>query len=272
MGDEQLAYEMIGAPDALGLCYFLHGIFGTGRNWASIARRVSAARPEWGAVLVDLRGHGSSPRFAPPHTLAAAAEDVVRLIERVGKPAAVVGHSFGGKVALTLGEARPDWLRALFVIDSTPEAGAPRGDAWGMLGVVRRLPPDFATRDEAVRAMRAEGVAEPIARWFAMNLSPSEGRQRWRLDFSLMEALLLDFFQHDRWAVLEENPPERPLVLVKAEGAEVLSEAAASRVEAISAWTPSVTLRRVPGGHWLNADNPEAMISLLVDGLPTLRR
>ena len=33
----------------------LHGIYGSGRNWGSIARRLVDARPEWGVLLVDLR-------------------------------------------------------------------------------------------------------------------------------------------------------------------------------------------------------------------------
>src|SRR6201999_468457 len=49
----------------------LHGIFGSGRNWGSIARRLVEARPEWGAVLVDLRLHGQSREgFGAPHTMA----------------------------------------------------------------------------------------------------------------------------------------------------------------------------------------------------------
>src|SRR5512142_1296285 len=58
--------------------YVLHGIFGAGRNWASIMRRLVRERPEWGAVLVDLREHGRSGGFPPPHTVATAAGDVAR--------------------------------------------------------------------------------------------------------------------------------------------------------------------------------------------------
>ena len=54
----------------------LHGIYGRGRNWMSMAREIAAARPEWGALLVDLRLHGDSPAFDPPHTVDAAAADV----------------------------------------------------------------------------------------------------------------------------------------------------------------------------------------------------
>ena len=52
----------------------LHGIYGSGRNWGSIARRLVDARPEWGVLLVDLRLHGGSTSgFEGPHTLAATA-------------------------------------------------------------------------------------------------------------------------------------------------------------------------------------------------------
>src|SRR3954469_22030238 len=78
----------------------LHGIFGAGRNWGSIARRLVDARPEWGAVLVDLPMDGPSRGLAGPHPIAASAADVDRLVEHLDLPApAVLGHSFGGKVA-----------------------------------------------------------------------------------------------------------------------------------------------------------------------------
>ena len=49
--------------------YFLHGIFGMGTNFRGVAKSLAAATPDWGFVLVDLRGHGASQGFAPPHTL-----------------------------------------------------------------------------------------------------------------------------------------------------------------------------------------------------------
>src|SRR5687767_12064792 len=78
---------------------FLHGILGSGANWRSFAKGLLAACPGWGAVLVDLRMHGSSQGFAPPHTVAAAAADLASL-GLPGPLGAVVAHSFGGKVAL----------------------------------------------------------------------------------------------------------------------------------------------------------------------------
>ena len=39
---------------------FLHGVLGRGANWQGFARKLVTARPELGALLVDLRAHGES--------------------------------------------------------------------------------------------------------------------------------------------------------------------------------------------------------------------
>ncbi len=77
-----------------------HGIYGAGGNRRAIARKLVERRPDWGVILVDLRQHGRSPAGDPPHTVEAAAADLVALASELGGIAALAGHSFGGKVAL----------------------------------------------------------------------------------------------------------------------------------------------------------------------------
>src|ERR1044071_10307564 len=94
----QLAHSMVGAGNATTdrLLFFLHGLLGRGSNWHGFAQQLVAARPEWTAVLVDLRMHGGSQGFAPPHTLAAASADVTALIESLAPSrCAVVGPILG---------------------------------------------------------------------------------------------------------------------------------------------------------------------------------
>ena len=81
---------------------FLHGILGSGANWRTFARRFVEAKPTWRAVLVDLRKHGASQDFPAPHTLVACADDLRALEKSIGRFDGVLGHSFGGKVALEL--------------------------------------------------------------------------------------------------------------------------------------------------------------------------
>ena len=111
----------------------LHGIYGSGRNWGSIARRLVDARPEWGVLLVDLRLHGASREgFQGPHTLAAAAADVDALVAELDFHAvAVLGHSFGGKVALVYTRHHGKELKQSWVIDSTLRVRDPDGSVAG---------------------------------------------------------------------------------------------------------------------------------------------
>jgi esterase len=247
----------------------LHGIYGKGRNWGSVARRVVEERPEWGALLVDLRMHGDSRHFRPPHTVEASAEDLHHLVDHLDLPAtAVLGHSFGGKVALAYARENPAGLRQVWVIGSTPAIRVPSGAAWRMIDVVRSLPADFGSRAEAVAALQEHGYAQALAQWMAMNLEPSGDRYRWTLDWDAMEAMLQDFFRTELWEVVESPPPAVELHFVKATRSDTLDEEAVARVEAAGRGNGHVFLHHLEGGHWINTDNPEGVIQLLTSSLP----
>lgn len=262
-----LNHELQVAPGAAPerWLFVLHGVFGTGRNWATLIRRVIRDRPEWGAVLVDLREHGGSTGFEPPHTLAAAATDLHHLVEDLGIHSdAVLGHSFGGKVALEYARQAPGGLDQVWVIDSTPDSMPPGGSAAAMLRVVRRHPGPFASRDELVRALVGEGVETGIAQWMATNLESIAGEFSWRLDFDAIDDLLQDFFRTDLWDIVEAPAGPR-LHFVKAESGSVITEQATARIEAAGQANGRVSLHRVTGGHWLNVDNPDAVARLLTE-------
>lgn len=243
----------------------LHGIYGAGRNWGAVAREVVEARPEWGALLVDLRQHGESMGFGPPHTLERTAADLDGL-EVPGSVRALLGHSFGGKVAL-LRAGKDEALDQVWVVDSTPEAREPEGSAWGMLRVLRRLPDSFEERDAAVAALESEGVARPVALWMTTNLDRRGGEYRWRIDLDEMEALLRDFFRADLWDAVESPRPGLEVHFIRATESSILGLEQAERIRSAGRRTGRVFLHDVAGGHWLNADNPDAVVELVAKRL-----
>jgi esterase len=249
--------------------YVLHGIYGAGRNWASVIRRVVRERPEWGALLIDLRQHGGSQGFPEPHTVAAAADDLALLAgQGEPAPAAVLGHSFGGKVAMIYSIEHPDGLQQLWVIDSTPESREPTGSAWNMLEILRRMPERFESRDELIGALEDEGVQTGIAQWMATNLEADGGGYRWRFDLDAIEALLRDFFRTDAWAAVEAPAGDVEVHLVRARESSVLAGDALARAQAAARGGDRVHVHEVDGGHWVNADNPDALVRLLAERLP----
>jgi pimeloyl-ACP methyl ester carboxylesterase len=245
-----------------------HGIFGSGANWRGIARKIHEARPDWGVILVDLRGHGRSDHGEPPHTLAACADDVRALTAELPSVDALAGHSFGGKVVLAaraLVAVRQTW-----VLDASPSArpdlaSDPANSVARALAMLERLPATWARRDDFVAAVVADGHALPFAQWLAMNVVPNaSGRAAMRLDLAQMRALLADYYAQDLWAALED-PSRGEVELVLADRASAVGPADRARLQAAP---PHVHVERVDAGHWLHIDAPAAVVELFARKLP----
>ncbi len=251
------------APDRWLL--FTHGIYGSGANWRSIARKVIERRPGWGALLVDLRGHGRSPTGEAPHTVDACADDLAELL--ASRPVAIaVGHSFGGKVVLALRTRVA--LAETWVLDATPSA-RPEGPestdrqvrelmAREVLELMARLPPTFESREKFVAALVASGQTDALARWLAMNLEPAGDALRLRLELPMIRALLTDYFARDLWDAVEGTHPGALHVVVAGRSTTISTDDRARLVA-----SPAHVHVVADAGHWLHLDAPGAVIDLL---------
>lgn len=245
----------------------LHGIYGRGRNWQGVARGLTAARPDYECWLVDLPHHGESGPGRHGDRVGGLAADVVDwMAAQAVSPAAVLGHSFGGKVALAMAAPGHPPPRQVWVIDSTPEARPPSGSAWDLLQLVRRLPGRFASRDEAIDGIVAGGFSPEVARWMATNLVRRGGAMVWRLDFDAMQRLLEDFFATDLWPVVESPPAGCQLHFLKAGRSSAMSAAAVDRIAARAG--DRLFLHHRDGGHWIHAESPAVVVALLAEHLP----
>jgi esterase len=267
--DVRLSSSLVSEGSASKMLYVLHGIFGSGRNWASVIRRFTAAKPEWAARLIDLRQHGDSQGFQPPHTIEAAARDIDELAtQSFESPAAILGHSFGGKVALMYAREHAHTIDQVWVIDSTPDARTPDGSAWDMLQLLRRMPSEYASRDELIQLLRNERLSMPLAQWMATNLAQGDDkRYRWRFDLDALEQLLRAFYDVDLWGVLENPPGDAQIHMVKAKESSILTPAAMKRIQQLHEKSGRVHLHQIDGGHWVNADNPGALLALMTQYL-----
>jgi esterase len=266
-----LAHQIVAAPSATPSRFmvFLHGILGSGPNWRTFAKQIVAAEPTWGAVLVDLRLHGESQGFLPPHTLEAAGRDVQELIASLDQPVrSVFGHSFGGKVALEVARQREGDLDQLFVIDSTPSA---RPDAKGsestqhIVDLLAELPSEFPDRAAFTGFMEGRGVSRPTAMWLAMNVRPLPNTTRFvfRVDLDGIRALLADYFVRDLWSVLEQPPAGSAMLSHLIVGGRSGVVDAADRERA--AHIKRTTIDVIPeADHWVHVDAPDTLRALVL--------
>lgn len=269
-----LAHEAVAAEGPTGrpALYILHGFLGSGRNWASFARRLVDLRADWRAVLVDLRLHGESQDVDGPHSVAAAAGDLVDLVAALDPdgPTAVLGHSFGGKVALAATRRLVPAPVQTWIIDSTPAAGGEGSGADRLLARLEASPSSFADREEAVGWIREGGFDETTARWVATNLERRGDRLAWRLDADALRELFTDFATTELWKVAESAPRDASIHFVRATRQSILASDDAERIQRLAARGEPVALHALEGGHWLHTDNPDGLLALIADHLPRL--
>ena len=103
----RLRYLVAGEGEPLVL---VHGLGGAAENWLLLAPLLLDGR----RVLVpELPGHGGSEPLPAAESLNAFADRIALVVEREAGPAAVVGHSLGGAIALRMAIRRPELVRAL---------------------------------------------------------------------------------------------------------------------------------------------------------------
>jgi pimeloyl-ACP methyl ester carboxylesterase len=262
-----------GAEASRPVLYLLHGLLGSGRNWASFARRFVARRNDWAADLVDLRLHGESREIPGPHSVVSAAEDVAALHRATagpGVPCAVLGHSFGGKVALELTSRLSPDLRQAWIVDSTPAPTRGDGSAGPMLDMLDTSPAEFADREDAVRHVMESGFDEPTARWMATSLRPLATAWTWGFDRAGLRELLDDFGSADLWSLVEGPAVETDIHFVRASEGSILGGAAAERLGAAARGGSPVALHELEGGHGRHNDHPGGLLDLVAAHLPRL--
>ncbi len=109
----ELCFQQVGyGPDVV----FIHGL-GTNRAfwYLPIARRL---QPHFRITLYDLRGHGSSEIARSGYTPREMADDLHELLAVLQiRRATLVGHSYGGSVALSYAARHPKRVRKLVLSD-----------------------------------------------------------------------------------------------------------------------------------------------------------
>ncbi len=138
----------VGGPERGEPLLLIHGLGGCAANWVDLAPLLAERRP---VLVPELPGHGGSTPLAAVPNLSAFADRLGTVAEGEGMlPAAVVGHSLGGLVALRLALRRPEDVRAVVLAAGAGISSASRRAKYGLriLGIIgpRRLVAPWADR------------------------------------------------------------------------------------------------------------------------------
>ncbi|KAK9821628.1 hypothetical protein WJX74_001359 [Apatococcus lobatus] len=212
----------------------VHGILGNRRNMHAFAKRLSEVFPAWQVLLVDLRCHGDSSSLHPhgPHGVEAAASDIIRLLTRLRLfPEVLLGHSFGGKVVMSMADQFTRMGRSLprpvqvWVLDALPgEARAgyeKRQDhPQDLIQHLLRLPMPLTNRSHLQQSLSEGGFSPSIQQWTATNLRPTNGNRRqlnWTFNLNGISEMYEDYEETSLWPFLQNPSPGYRVSFVRAE-------------------------------------------------------
>lgn len=252
----KLHYREYGTPGDRPPVILLHGLFGSSGNWHGIARRLES---EHHLIVPDLRNHGRSPH-ADASGYEAMTADVLGLLDGLGiGPAALVGHSMGGKVALWLALAQGERVDRVAALDIAPVSYPHRfGDILGALESVDLG--SLGSRTDADHALAGQIKSAELRGYLLQNLVSERGRWRWRINLASIKRSLtkiLDFPQ----AAPGRQYTGAALFLYGARSDYIQGP----YLSAIRSLFPYARLRAVAGaGHWLYAEQPDAVASALL--------
>lgn len=248
---------------------FVHGLFGQGKNWTTIARRL--AEDGHRVTLLDLPNHGHSP-WTDRVDYGDMAEFVAAEIALLGDPVTLVGHSMGGKVSMQLALRWPELLRALVVVDIAPtdypESGGRTDDpdeeaspfAAFIAGMQAMDLDTLQSREDADAALRA-AVPSTMVRSFLLQslvrdgVGPN-GSWRWRLN---LETLARDLGELRRFP----EPPagatfDGPVLWIAGANSTYVLDEDRPRMDALFPTTRLVRIKNA--GHWVHSEQPEVFL------------
>jgi len=226
----------------------IHGLLGSADNWRS---HIRAWRTTRRVIAVDLRNHGRSPH-ADGMDYAAMSDDVLALLDRLGiERAHVLGHSMGGKVAMSLARLSPERVASLLVADIAPVAYRHgHDDIFAAMREVQNGRP--ADRREADALLARHIDSRAVRLFLATNLQRGDGELTLRVGLDQ----IIDGYP----AIIA--PPagvaafEGPCLVLRGADSSYVQDDMLPMLRDVLPKARVITLK--DAGHWLHADQPEA--------------
>jgi len=237
----------------------MHGLFGQGKNWTSIAKTLA---DEARVIMVDLPNHGRSG-WTDAVTYGETAHAVADAL-RAGsdEPLNVVGHSMGGKVAMALALLEPQLVERLVVADIAPvryERISGFADyVTGMRSIdLSRL----RTRAEAGDRLQPYVPDDVVRSFLLQNLRRDAGSDtgwRWQMNLSLLGGRLADLGD---WPDLHTAPFPGPVLWIAGGRSDYITPEYGPAMRALFPRTQLFTIKNA--GHWVHSEQPDIFVAAL---------
>lgn len=250
----KLNYKRQGQGESL---IILHGFLGMLDNWQGQAKVLAEYLD---VITVDLRNHGHSPH-SDEHSYEVMMQDVLELMDDLGLESAhILGHSMGGKVAMTLAQQHPERVNKLVVVDIGPKYYAPHHQ--DIFAALRAVDLDALQRRSEAETYMLPHLDQPATRQFLMKSLYYAERNTfgWRFNIDALERHV----EHVGEATDEMNY-DGELLFIRGGASDYILDQDWPDIKVLF---PHAYLETIDGaGHWVHAEKPREFIQVVLDYL-----
>ena len=231
---------------------FLHGLFGMSDNWQSFAKRV--ADLGYKCILIDQRDHGRSP-WTNEFNYEILAKDILELCDFLALDKySILGHSMGGKTAMSIAKYAEDHLLKLIIVDIAPKRYRPGHDE--IFKALHALPLLTAeNRNELYEVLKTELDDEMVVQFLMKNIQRNAEGTGFSIKFNL-ELLEREYKNIIEDVFIEDRISTQTLFCRGELSPYILQE----DFDKINQTFRHVKIETIPkAGHWIHADQPDLL-------------
>ena len=221
----------------------VHGLYGSGKNWGVIAKRLS---DQFFVITVDLRNHGDSP-WLDTHNYHVMADDLVEVINSLNIKPNVIGHSMGGKAAMVLALKRPNLVRNLIIADIAPVKY--EHDQSQFIEAMQKVDlSKVEKRSDATLALSKFVEDKSLQNFFTQSLDIKA--KRWKLNLKVLRSEMSEILSFPK---IESEFSGHSLFL-KGEKSDYIKSEHRKLIKSLFTKAKFATFKEA--GHWLHAEKP----------------
>ncbi len=246
-----LYYKELGTGKPLVI---LHGLFGSLDNWQTHAKRLS---DYFRVILVDQRNHGHS-NWSNEFSYELLAADLKELTDQLGlKNFYLMGHSMGGKTAMTFVQNFENRVEKLIVVDIGIKQ-YPMHHKEILLGIHTVSSSDMSSRSEAEKLLIPFVPDFGTRQFLLKNLYWKEKEKlAWRMNVAVLEQQMENIL-----APIPQKEVFTPTLFIRGEKSGYILEEDFSELEDVF---PDSTIETIENaGHWVHAEKPEEFLNLVL--------
>ncbi|MEO8147904.1 MAG: alpha/beta fold hydrolase [Bacteroidia bacterium] len=242
----KLNFKKIGEGKPL---LILHGLFGQLDNWMTFGKKIS--EQGYAAYLVDLRNHGHSPHDEN-FNFQFLSDDVVELInDEQLKNVNLLGHSLGGKTAMTVALNNASLVSKLIVVDIAPKYYPVHHDE--IIAALHSVNLDLINSRSGAEKILSEKISDFGTKQFLLkNLFwKTDTQLAWRFNLDAIEKNIDEVGKQ----TVSDNKFEKPTLFIRGEKSKYILDE--DLIEIKNLFPNSKLITAPNAGHWVHADAPQ---------------